>query len=87
MNTKHIEAILRKSALEVKNGDYTQEQLGQKLSAVAAEIEQLRKASERPITAETLAQIRVAPPGPDPLSLETLGVFAPSLQPRPITEP
>ena len=62
MNTKHIEAILRKSALEVKNGDYTQEQLGQKLSAVAAEIEQLRKANERPITAETLAQIRVGPP-------------------------
>ena len=62
MNTKHIEAILRKSALEVKNGDYTQEQLGQKLSAVAVEIEQLCKASERPITAETLAQIRVEPP-------------------------
>jgi hypothetical protein len=48
--------------LEVREGDYTPEQLTQKLSAVAAEIEEHCKASERPIVAETLAQIRVAPP-------------------------
>lgn len=58
MNTKHIEELLTKFALEVENGDYTQEQLCQKLSAVATEIGQHCKASERAASVPELGVVR-----------------------------
>ena len=62
MNTKEIEQSLKEHALKLEHGDDTEQQLGQKLVSVMAELEAYRKSKERPIDAETLKQIHVGTP-------------------------
>jgi hypothetical protein len=58
MNLKQITKNVLAEAKKLENGDQQEKALAKELSAVAKKIELHRKASERPITAETLKGIR-----------------------------
>lgn len=59
--SKPIEDSIKSLALKLEQGSDQQQRFGQQLVTIAAKLAEHRKATERPITAETLKQIRTGP--------------------------
>ena len=69
MNLKEITKNVLAEAKKLEHGSEQEKQCAQELTATAQKLEAYRKASERPITAETIEQIRVGTPQFNPRKL------------------
>jgi hypothetical protein len=69
MNLKEITKNVLAEVKKLEGGNQQEKILAQELRAVADRIDEHRKANERPITAETLKQIRVGSPQFEPRKL------------------
>ena len=59
MNLKEIAKNVRAEAKKLEGGTSPEKALGQELSAVADKIDRHREANERPLTSDSIKQVRV----------------------------
>jgi hypothetical protein len=62
MNLKEIAKNLRSEAKKLDSGTGQEKAFGQELSAIADKIDRYREANERPLTTESMKQVRVGNP-------------------------